>query len=82
MYAATLAKAAREGEWRAALAWLERRRHDDWRERKELQHTGKDGERLGALSDDDIDAQIAAFLGRSPSAARPAAGAPAETLPR
>lgn len=43
MYAAVLAKAAQEGDWRAAMAWLERRRSDDWRERKTQEVTGPGG---------------------------------------
>lgn len=74
-YVAVLAKAANEGDTGAAKWWLERRRSEDWRERKELQHTGKDGESLSALSDDDLDAQIAAYQARTRTRAQTATGA-------
>jgi len=33
-------KTKREWDWQAALAWLERRRHEDWGKRETIKHTG------------------------------------------
>jgi len=38
---AVLAKAGNAGDWRAALAWLERRRPDDWAKRDESAPAGE-----------------------------------------
>jgi hypothetical protein len=63
---ARIAKAAQDGDWRAAAWWLERRRHGEWRLRQETQLTGMDGEPLGAtLSNEDRIERIAYVLDRS-----------------
>lgn len=36
-YVATIKQAADAGDWRAALAWLERRRHEDWGRRDKVE---------------------------------------------
>jgi hypothetical protein len=73
-HVATLAAAARAGEWRASLAWLERRRHDDWRERKTTELTGSvEINSPSKLSDAELEARIAELeirARRVPSAAR------------
>jgi hypothetical protein len=45
-HVANIAKAAGDGIWTASAWWLERRRHEEWRKREEVQHTGKDGAAL------------------------------------
>jgi hypothetical protein len=45
-HVANIAKASQDGTWTASAWWLERRRHEDWRKREEVQHTGKDGAEL------------------------------------
>jgi hypothetical protein len=73
-HVATLAAAARAGEWRASLAWLERRRHDDWRERKTTELAGSvEINSPSKLSDAELEARIAELeirARRVPSAAR------------
>jgi len=69
LYVAVIAEAARDGDWRAAITWLERRRHDDWRERKTQELTGPGGgpiqtEDVG-LNDDDRATRILAIVQRA-----------------
>lgn len=39
----TLKKCSDEGDWRAALSWLERRRAAEWSPKQTIEATGKDG---------------------------------------
>lgn len=41
--AAIINQGAREGDWKAALALLERRRPESWAKTEKHEHTGKDG---------------------------------------
>jgi len=41
--AATFAKAANEGDWRAAESWLKRRRPDEWGDLSKVEHRGEGG---------------------------------------
>lgn len=45
-YLGTIAKAAQEGDWRAALEYLKRRDPENWGDRQSLEHTGKNGAAL------------------------------------
>ena len=81
-HVAAIARAAQDGDWRAAAWWLERRHSAEWRERKEQQITGKDGESLSGLTDAELDAAIAAALAGRPGApAPPDRGTAAAPLP-
>jgi hypothetical protein len=54
-YSLVLWKAAESGDWRAALAWLERRRPAQWALRHLLEHTVKEEERDDGLAGWDAD---------------------------
>jgi len=51
------------GDYNAAFAWRAMMNMHDWREKSDNIHTGRDGEPLfPELSDDDLDARIAALM--------------------
>lgn len=56
-----LSNAANEGDWRAALAWLERRRHEDWgrRDRIDLVQTVRVLAAERGLSDEETERAVA-----------------------
>jgi hypothetical protein len=57
----TIKKAAQDGEWHAALAWLERRRPEDWgrKDRVDIVQVVRVMAQQSGLSDDETAAAVA-----------------------
>lgn len=53
--AATIIKAANDGDYRAALEWLKRRRPADWGDVSKHEHTGPDGGAIQLQFADQLD---------------------------
>lgn len=62
--AATIIQAAVDGDYRAALEWLKRRRPADWGETSRYEVSGPDGKPLGAMSADEIERRAIEILAR------------------
>lgn len=60
-HVATIKRAADDGDWRAALAWLERRRHEDWgrQDRLEIINSVREKAIRAGLPDDEVAAIVA-----------------------
>ena len=50
MHTANIAKAAKEGDWKASLEWLKRRRRDEW------------GDSIAVRADREVEAALAALF--------------------
>src|SRR5512144_2790196 len=58
VHAVAVIRCAMQDDWRAAVAYLERRHPEGWRRRERLEHTGRDGQPV-SLDFPERDAQAA-----------------------